>query len=59
MEEHETLLALFENRAEAVMLLTSLETQSYIIPKKLAKDLDCDCTISIVENWLSSDFGNA
>ena len=28
------ILALFENREEAVMLLTSLETQSCVIPKK-------------------------
>ena len=54
------ILALFENKEEAVMLLTSLETQSFKIPKKkLVKGLDCDCTISIVQNWLLSDFGNA
>ena len=28
------ILALFENREEAVLLLTSLETQSCVIPKK-------------------------
>ena len=38
------ILALFENREEAVLLLTSLETQSCVIPKKnLVNDLDCDC----------------
>ena len=33
------ILALFENKEEAVMLLTSLETQSYIIPKKTGQRL--------------------
>ena len=53
------ILALFENKEEAVMLLTSLETQSCVIPRKnLVNDLDCDCrNLSSSRRLLSKSVG--